>query len=196
MTLPDKWPLCEHDRLLLVAGQNVRGKKLGTHWCVPYSNTGPTFMPVDTSCVLAEAKISVEQAERWFEKGWLSFSCREREALDQHHMAELVFVRSVAESLLSDTQVDAILGHLSKPYNYDCTRVAWSFMYGWVEMPIFYQKRNMDRIFEEHFDQWLRHLAVTGQRERIETLQDQIYDILEKLDEAEAAEEDEEDDDA
>ncbi len=186
MSNPDhEWSLREYDRLLLVAGRLDPGqKRIGTHWRVPTQNAGPSFMPVDTATVLAEAGISVEQARRWFGNGWLSFSPDERPKLDSHEMRELSFVRSLADSPLTESQIGTFLSRLFKPYRYDCSRVAWSFLYGWVEMPIFWEQRDLNRVFEEHFDQWLRHLVATGQRERIDNLYEEIIGFMEKLDAA------------
>jgi hypothetical protein len=91
--------------------------------------------PMERDRYLAIAGISLDDLDRWSAKGWVSFDARAVERLTGPMMNEVVFIRNLAQSFLSDAQVDALLKKLEKPYQYDPTRIAYSFAYGWVQPP-------------------------------------------------------------
>jgi hypothetical protein len=84
---------------------------------------------------LARARISADEVYRFFERGWLSFDIRTKHELSYPEVMEIQFIRSLAHSGLSDAMVENMLSGLEKPYRYDFNKIAYSFLYGWVERP-------------------------------------------------------------
>jgi len=113
---------------------------------------------------LAIAGISLDDLDRWRAKGWVSFDARGVERLTEPMINEVVFIRNLAHSFLPDTQVDALLKKLEKPYQYDPTRIAYSFAYGWVQPPPVLDGIEIDEFVESHLRSWIedkvRHAEV------------------------------------
>jgi hypothetical protein len=104
---------------------------------------------------LAAVGVSLDDLDRWRAKGWVSFDARSVERLTKPMIDEVVFIRNLAQSFLSDAQVDALLKKLQKPYQYDPTRTAYSFAYGWVQPPPVPDGIEIDEFVEAHLQSWI-----------------------------------------
>ncbi len=109
----------------------------------------------DRDWYLAIAGVSLDDLDRWRAKGWVSFDARGVERLTEPMINEFVFIRNLAHSFLSDAQVDALLKKLEKPYQYDPTRIAYSFAYGWVQPPPVLNGIEIDEFVEFHLRSWI-----------------------------------------
>ena len=124
--------------------------------------------------VLAIARVSLDDLERWRAKGWISFDAAEFETLDEPLLHEIVFVRNLARSGLPDAQIDGLLRELVSPYRYDPTRTAYSFAFGWVQIPALPDSSEVDVFFREHMSTWVFDKAVGGEFALLEELRDTI----------------------
>ncbi len=104
---------------------------------------------------LAAAGVSLDDLDRWCDKGWISFDARGVDQLSTHMAHEVVFIRNLVQSFLSDAQIDALLKKLEKPYQYDPTRTAYSFAYGWVQPPPMLDGIEIDEFVESHLRSWI-----------------------------------------
>jgi len=88
-----------------------------TSWCKPENLASPQgyLFSTKTEVALAGLRVSSDEARRWFEKGWLSFSVDEVLELELPRDEELRFVASLARSGLNDALIDLLLAPLSRP---------------------------------------------------------------------------------
>ncbi len=114
--------------------------------------------------MLALTGVSIEEVERWRGRGWISFDLRELPVLDSGELAEVCFIRNLARSGLSDVQVDVRPGELNPPYRYDPVRTAYSFAFGWVQLPPLPDDGEIDALIEHHLDQWIQRKAAKGEK--------------------------------
>ena len=84
---------------------------------------------------------------------------------------EFVFIRNLAHSFLSDAQVDALLKKLEKPYQYDPTRIAYSFAYGWVQPPPVLNGIEIDEFVESHLRGWIDYKVKHAEVELLQELE-------------------------
>jgi hypothetical protein len=124
--------------------------------------------------MLARARVSLDELERWRAKGWISFDAAELETLDEPLLHEIMFVRNLARSGLPDAQIDGLLRELEPPYRYDPTRTAYSFAFGWVQIPALPEDSEVDVFFREHMSTWVFEKAVLGEFALLEELRDTI----------------------
>lgn len=138
-----------------------------------------TLFSENRNAFLATAKVSLDDLLRWHENGWLSFDARTMESLDQPLICEVLFLRDITRSGLSDAQIEDLLKGLSKPYRYDPNRLAYSFCHGWIEV---FSPPNidMDEIMEERFEEWLEEKLLDDDAETVFQIQEVIAKALEK----------------
>lgn len=119
-----------------------RGKPLPKHFVSPVEHALTSRMqiplfPVALGEAMASLQISVDEAARWFAKGWLSFDpglvSEDLDAAGDHRLMELEIVRDVTRSGMPDYIVEYLLDCLGPPLRFDADRVGWSFRHGWVE---------------------------------------------------------------
>lgn len=104
-------------------------------WERPQRKTQHTLFADSTERSLAAAGITSDEANDWFEWGWLSCMPAFLDAVDELAWTELLFVRDMARSNIPHAAMSAMLKQLPKPLLYDPCRIAYSFRYGWVELP-------------------------------------------------------------
>ncbi|MBK8267542.1 MAG: hypothetical protein IPK83_04250 [Planctomycetes bacterium] len=75
---------------------------------------------------------------------------------------EVQFVRDIARSGLSDSQITALLNDLLKPYRYDSHLVAWNFAHGWVQAKIEPEATSDEESFEDVTAEWLEERVENG----------------------------------
>jgi hypothetical protein len=175
-----RWPKpFEYERQILVAGRLSPGERRITGgWRVPQRENEVTFSPVDGSTALTEAGVSRDELTRWHKSDWISEELATTEKFDRPQLFELAFVRDVVRSGLSDAQITYLLGQLPKPYWYDSSQVAYSFHYGWVQLPLFFEEKTVRDTIDTFIEDWIREKMRTDP-DRLESVQEFISDALE-----------------
>ena len=90
-----------------------------------------SLFPELTAKTLANARVSYDEAERWRDLGWVSSDVAAFEQLLDNQVAELIFVRNIARSGLTDAQINALFAELPRPYEYRSDHTAYCFAIGW-----------------------------------------------------------------
>jgi len=149
----------------------------------PESQSGlqASLFPEDVHDVLARLKISSDDLARWHQYGWVSFGTNTADHLEPAQIDELVFVRDVVRSGLSDALLKMLFEQLPKPLAADPDRIAFSFTYGWV-LPTLTSEPDLDGYVEDNVDTWLEQLAEEGQIARLTELRDKIEELLASVD--------------
>jgi hypothetical protein len=157
----NNWPnLLQYEQQILVAGRlSPSEKRIGNGWRSPTLERQVTFMPIDADAALAEAGVSRDDVNRWHDLEWASDDLTSKSAFDRPELAELAFIRDIARSGLSDAQITQHLSSLKKPYCYDSGLVAYSFLYGWVQLPIFYEVKEVKSFIDAFVEEWIKDIA-------------------------------------
>ncbi len=113
--------------------------------------------------VLAKARVSIDDMARWQQLGWISYDVTALETLEDYQAAEMVFVRDLARSGLTDALITEMLGELPKPYAYSPSTTAYNFSYGWVEVVF----PDMDEMMDRHLESWVQDKSLAGDEERL-----------------------------
>lgn len=85
---------------------------------------------------IASVLVSADQMLSWYKKGWLSFDLNDTTLFDDEERAEVLFIKKLASSGLSDAYIDRLLGAgLDRPYRYDPDETFFSFAdFRWVRL--------------------------------------------------------------
>lgn len=129
---------------------------------------------------LVAVHVSADDVERWRSKGWLSFGLDVGDDFRESHIHELVFVRDVVRSGLSDAAIAALFAQLERPMNFNPHEVAYSFALGWVT-PTYLFEPDANALVEEHVEGWINALADDGDLERLEKIQQQVARRIEDV---------------
>jgi hypothetical protein len=85
---------------------------------------------------IAEAFVSADEMVTWHRRGWLSFDPNTLLEYDQKEHAEVMFIRGLARSGLSDALIGRMLCGLERPYCYDSSATFFSFADNrWISLP-------------------------------------------------------------
>ena len=114
---------------------------------------------------------------RWREMGWISFDAAALEILEDNEFAEMVFVRDVAQSGLSDAFITELLSQLPKPYSYSPMTTAYHFNWGWVQVSF----PDMDEMMTDRLDSWIKDKLGSGDLERLEDVQARVMIAVAQL---------------
>jgi hypothetical protein len=128
--------------------------------------------------ILAEAALSWEEVQQWQELGWLSFDFAATEMLDDAQRAEIFFLRDLTRSCLPTEVVMPLLAKLPRPYAYSSQLVAYSFRYGWVQLP---RPASLDEMLEQFLPDWLDAQIEDGNLEQLEGLRDYFAEAVETI---------------
>jgi hypothetical protein len=142
----------------------------------PQQRSQRSLFTRQTSEVLFELQVSADECARWHSKGWLSWELNKHKEVDLYddpRIWEVIVVRDVVRSGLSDVQIDALLELLPRPYWLHPDRLAFSFRHGWVE-PRHLAECDPDEVIDEHLGTWLDALD----EDELRVLRDQINDRL------------------
>src|ERR1035437_625351 len=112
-----------------ISMSSVQGQ-LPSGWCRPSKNDQPTLFPHATDEVLQSLDVSRGDMRRLRELGWVSFDVDAAPQLDEPEVCEISFVRNIARSGLSISQINECLAGLPKPYRYDPTNTTYHFAHG------------------------------------------------------------------
>ena len=183
------WPKSlEYERGILVAGRlRPTERRIAGGWRSPTKECQLTFFPVDEPTALAEAGVSCDDLKRWTEAGWLSGDLLQGRKYDNPQLLELAFIRDIARSGLSDAQINSLLAQLSKPYYYDSYTIAYSFLYGWVRLPIFFEEKQIHEILDDFIEQWIQDTSRTDP-DRLDYLRILIVKALDSVSNADTGE--------
>lgn len=121
-------------------------------WCRPEQVTQKTLFPQKRIEFLSKARVSESDLARWLAAGWLSSTYGDLDELDEPETCEILFIRNLARSGLSEDDVERLLMGLDKPYSYHPTRTAYSFAIGWVASP---RPGDVDEAFQIGVIEWL-----------------------------------------
>lgn len=152
---------------------NQEGGDVGP-WERPLRLTQLDVFPQPRDRLLALARVSIDEVEDWRARGWVSFDVRDVHALDEGRVAEICFVRNLARAGLSDVQVCHLLGQLERPYAYDPTRTAYSFAFGWVQLPLLPTDDCRDAYVHEQLPGWVERKALLGEHDLLTEISHQI----------------------
>lgn len=105
--------------------------------------------------LLAIARVSLDELGRWREKGWISFDATNLDKLAEPLVNEIVFIRNLARSGLTDEQIGQMLAELEPPYRIDPSRTAYSFAYGSVQPSPVLDDLEIDDFIRAHLRNWI-----------------------------------------
>jgi hypothetical protein len=139
-----------------------------------------TLFPSTHEQFIAEAFVSVDEMGSWHRKGWLSFDPLTVAQYDEKERVEVLFIKGLARSGLSDAMIDRTLSSLDKPYCYGPTTTFFSFVENrWISLP---PEQDRADVTSEYLDD----LIETQDWDSLRELQGKISEALE---DAEAANE-------
>jgi len=128
---------------------------------------------------VAQTAVSVDVMAAWHVKGWLSFAPENLAEYDDKERHEVLFVKGLAHSGLSDAMIDRLLAKLSKPYCYDPARTTYSFVEErWIGLP---PEPDPFDVVLEHMDEYLEVLVMDENWNDLRSLHEQIGEMLENV---------------
>ena len=139
-------------------------------WRRPVQDVQLSLFPYPLDKWLAMLGVSRDDVRRWKGLGWISFDV---DALSEFHdpnANELIFVRNLARSGLSDEQIDQLLSELPSPYSYNPLTTAYHFAHGWVQSPEPLEEADVLKVVEENMDAWIKAQAEQGNVDRLNIL--------------------------
>jgi len=143
---------------------------------------------VPFDAVLPDLRVSADELVRWRRNGWISFELAgvsEVNDCDDPHVWEIIFIRDIVRSGLSDGQIVWLLSRCPRPFTFDPDRIVFSFRYGWV-MPAEVEPsepESPDDIIEENLDAWLEERDAERLAELRMKIDDLLYQLLTEKDE-------------
>lgn len=136
-----------------------------------------SLFPYNRDEYMARARVSLDDMARWREMGWISFDAAILETLEDNEFAEMVFVRDVAQSGLSDAFITELLSQLPKPYSYPPVTTVYHFNWGWVQVSF----PDMDEMMTDRLDAWIEDKLGSGDLERLEDVQARVMIAVARL---------------
>jgi len=128
------------------------------------------LFPFERDRYLALAGVSLDELRRWHDLEWLSFDPTGMDTLPHPQWHEIIFIRNLARSGLTHAWIQRLLEDLEPPYRYDPLRTAFSFAFGWVQIPAITED-GIDAFVAEHLPQWLAEKALWNDLEPLTELQ-------------------------
>jgi hypothetical protein len=142
----------------------------------PVTDRQPCLFKQGSEDIPPRAQVSADELRRWHSNGWLSFdfsATTKFDAFGDPRIWEVLVVRDIVRSGLSDAQVEYLLQLLPKPYTFNPDRLAFSFCHGWVEA-VPPEAPDIDAMIDDHLDSWLEGCD----NERLSELQSKISALL------------------
>jgi len=113
--------------------KNDRDSRLARH---SVALLQPTLFRMSLEEFTAHTSVSLDEMKRWNEKGWLSFDPDMIKHYDERERVEVLFIKALARSGLSDAMIHRLLSGLRKPYCYDPETTFFSFAKEeWITLP-------------------------------------------------------------
>lgn len=138
-------------------------KALTEFWKRPIPNNQTTLFGQPVDSVLNDLDVSKGDLRRWKELGWVSFHVDSVSTLHEPEIWEIEFVRNLARSGLSISQIDELLTDLPKPYRFDPVRTVYHFGFGWVTSC----EEDPFEVVDRELESWIDHLAKDGDVRRL-----------------------------
>jgi len=97
-----------------------------------------SLFPTTLDELIAEMLVSADEMKSWHSKGWLSFEPEARNQYEESDRAEVLFIKGLAHSGLSDAMVNRLLSAgLERPHCYDPASTFFSFCQDrWISLPL------------------------------------------------------------
>jgi len=158
-------------------------KELPHWWSRPLRDPHETLFSFTPGDVLADLRISNDEAHRWRSALWLSFDPSDLVQLSRPQELELTFLRDLARSGLGHDLMGNWLARLDRPFQYDSARVAFSFTHGWVQAPPTPEPDSEEdeqdpfEILEDFIDEWIEQTA-SEDPENLRAIRDRIDKAL------------------
>ena len=150
---------------------------------------GSLFAEDNIDQVLAELRISRDEIQAWQERGWLGFDPEQARSLEPEHIGALIYIRNACRSGIPSAVLDQMLKALPEGYLPDANRLAYSFVFGWVECA---PPQDPHEVVNENLDFWMEGLAEDGEFDRLKDVAERIDGLLKQYevdsDEEEAGE--------
>jgi hypothetical protein len=110
-----------------------------------------TLFPSAPEHFIAEAFVSADEMGAWHRNGWLSFDPLTVAQYDEKERVEVLFIKGLARSGLSDAMIDRTLSSLDKPYCYGPSTTFFSFAENrWISLP---PERDQADVTSEYLDE-------------------------------------------
>jgi hypothetical protein len=142
-------------------------------------NTQADLFPEPLREALASLRVSLDEARRWSQRGWIPFDLVGD--LELEDVSHLRFVRDLVRSGLEDAQVARLMALLPGGILADADRLTYSFTHGWV-IPVEVEEPEPD------LESLIDEIHVEEDWDRLRELRDQIDCCLEDEPEEEFAE--------
>jgi len=85
---------------------------------------------------IADMSVSADQMGSWHRKEWLSFNPLTLADYEEKERFEVIFIRGLTRSGLSDAMINGMLSSLEKPYCYDPSKPFFPFVENrWISLP-------------------------------------------------------------
>lgn len=95
-----------------------------------------SLFPSTREQFIAEMFVSADEMGLWHRKGWLSFDPLTVDRYDEQERVEVLFIKGLTCSGLSDAMIIRILSSLKKPFCYDPSTTFFSFAENrWISLP-------------------------------------------------------------
>lgn len=96
----------------------------------------PTLFRMSPAEFTAHTNLSLDEMRLWNERGWLSFDPCMIDEYDERERMEVLFIKALAHSGLSNAMINNLLFGLKKPFCYDPEETFFSFAKGsWITLP-------------------------------------------------------------
>ena len=152
------------------SGMHYDNPAVRAGWQLPQSQPAQAVLfGNEPETILAEAAVSDEEVQQWQQHGWLSFDLATTEMLDDAQRTEIFFLREITKSGLPPAVITQLLSELPRPYAYSPKLVAYSFRFGWVQLP---RPASLDEMLEHFLPDWLDAQIEDRNIEQLEGLRD------------------------
>jgi len=122
---------------------------------------------------IADMFVSADEMGSWHRKGWLSFDPLALAHYKEKERVEVLFMKGLTHSGLSDPMINRLLSSLDKPYCYDSSTTFFSFVENrWVGLP---PQQDPAEVTMEYLDELIK----TQDWDALRELQDKISRGLE-----------------
>ena len=151
----------------------------GGIWCRPSPDTQPRLFHVSVTEGLAELRVSRDEVRRWQQQGWISFDIQAMIQLEDQDRWEIEFVRDIARSGLSDSQIEELFVNLPKPYRFNPICVAYHFGFGWVKV----HRDDPFNVVEENVIEWIERFDDQNDLHQLNEIRDKITEQIKAIEE-------------
>ena len=128
---------------------------------------------------VVEMSVSCDEMASWQRKGWLSFDPTALIEYSQPERIEVLFIKGLTRSGLSDALINRTLASLEKPYCYDPDKTFYSFLENcWISLPLRADPADIT-------SDYITELAEAEKWDALRELQGRISEALEAVEDTE-----------